>query len=229
MQQICNPTKEIFEAFGSKLLYCDKVNACKDLYDYFRNSSIACIPITKQCIQFFLKKKNKANGLYLVAGREIHDHSPSPTASSKKINLKSSDGDVFEVDYAVALMSKTIEDAVKNTNPVGDTDHSIHVSLVSSKILTKVIEYWEKHSEKHMSDADLWDWGADLSDWDAEFVDDVDHETLFGLVLSANYLNIKSLLDLASNKIGDMMKGKTPEEIRNTFNIKDDCAPQEED
>jgi len=38
----------------------------------------------------------------------MHD---SPTVLSKKINLTSSVGDVFEVDYDVALMSKTIEDA----------------------------------------------------------------------------------------------------------------------
>ncbi|RVX03249.1 SKP1-like protein 11 [Vitis vinifera] len=41
-------------------------------------------------------------------------------------------------------------------------------------------------------------------------------------VLAANYLNIKSLLDLTCQTVADMIKGKTPEEIRKTFNIKND-------
>lgn len=126
----------------------------------------------------------------------MHD---SPTVSSKKINLVSSDGDVFEVDYNVALMSKTIEDAIK-TNPGGYTD-SISVPVLSSKLLTKVIEYCEKHSCRNMS-------GVDLRGWDVRFLN-VDRGTLFDLVLSANYMNIKSLLDLTLKAVADKIRGKT--------------------
>ena len=36
---------------------------------------------------------------------------------------------------------------------------------------------------------------------------------------AANYLNIKSLLDLTCQAVADIIKGKTPEEIRTEFNI----------
>ncbi|KAF3669860.1 E3 ubiquitin ligase complex SCF subunit sconC [Capsicum annuum] len=45
----------------------------------------------------------------------------------------------------------------------------------------------------------------------------------------ASYLNIKSLLDLTCQTVADMIKGKTPEEICKTFNIKNDFTPEEEE
>ncbi|KAJ0770887.1 putative SKP1/BTB/POZ domain superfamily, SKP1 component, dimerization [Helianthus annuus] len=53
----------------------------------------------------------------------------------------------------------------------------------------------------------------DLKAFDSEFVN-VDQDTLFDLSLAANYLNIKSLLDLTCKTVADMVKGKTTKEIR---------------
>ncbi|XP_030949595.1 SKP1-like protein 1 [Quercus lobata] len=49
------------------------------------------------------------------------------------------------------------------------------------------------------------------------------------IFLAANYLNIKGLLDLTCKTVADMMKGKTPQEIRDTFHIKNDYTPEEEE
>lgn len=51
----------------------------------------------------------------------------------------------------------------------------------------------------------------------------------FFLVQAANYLNIKGLLDLTCQTVADMIKGKTPEQIREKFNIKNDFTPEEEE
>ena len=48
-------------------------------------------------------------------------------------------------------------------------------------------------------------------------------------VQAANYLDIKGLLDVTCKTVANMIKGKSPEEIRKTFNIKNDFTPAEEE
>merc|ERR1719384_2673965 len=62
---------------------------------------------------------------------------------------------------------------------------------------------------------------------DAEYVN-IEQEVLFELILAANYLDIKSLLDLTCAKVTSMNKGKNTEEIRKQFNIVNDFTPEEE-
>ncbi|KAG5199074.1 hypothetical protein JEQ12_006774 [Ovis aries] len=67
----------------------------------------------------------------------------------------------------------------------------------------------------------------DIPVWDQEFLE-VDQGTLFELILGANYLDVKGLLDVTCKTVANMIKGKTPEEIRKTFNIKNDFTEEEE-
>ncbi|KAK7252986.1 hypothetical protein RIF29_37332 [Crotalaria pallida] len=143
-------------------------------------------------------------------------------STSKKITLKSSDGEAFEVDEAVAVESQTIKHMIEDDC----ADNGIPLPNVTSKILAKVIEYCKKHVDAAASEDKPND--EELKGWDADFVK-VDQATLFDLILAANYLNIKSLLDLTCQTVADMIKGKTPEEIRKTFNIKNDFTQEEEE
>ncbi|KAM3261485.1 hypothetical protein ACQJBY_052260 [Aegilops geniculata] len=149
----------------------------------------------------------------------------------KKITLKSSDGEEFQVEEAVAMESQTIRHMIEDDC----ADNGIPLPNVDSKILSKVIEYCKKHVQASPKPADASSSTStadaapaeDLKSFDAEFIK-VDQNTLFDLVLAANYLNIKGLLDLTCQTVADMIKGKTPEEIRKTFNIKNDFTPEEE-
>ncbi|CAK8574918.1 unnamed protein product [Lathyrus sativus] len=145
-------------------------------------------------------------------------------ASTKKINLKSRDGDVFEIDEAVALESQTIKHMIED-NCADET--GIPLPNVTSQILAKVIEYCKKHVAAANSEEESVDEKA-LKTWDAEFVK-VDQVTLFELILAANYLDIKSLLDLTSQTIADSMVGKTVEEVRKMFNVENDFTKEEEE
>ncbi|XP_045831837.1 SKP1-like protein 1A [Trifolium pratense] len=138
--------------------------------------------------------------------------------SEKKILLKSSDGKTFEVEPAIAMQSQTIKHMIDD-NCADET--GIPIPNVTGKIMAKVIEYCKKHVEATSSEKNP------FSTFDREFVM-VDQPTLFDLILAANYLDIKGLLDLTCQTVADMITGKTPEEIRKTFNIENDFSPEEE-
>jgi len=102
-------------------------------------------------------------------------------------------------------------------------DAPIPLPPVEGAILQKVIEYCTYHSEN----ADAKEDAAEA--WDKAFAA-VDDDTLFSLILAANYLDIKPLLDLTCKTVADYIKQcKTPQEIRRRFNIKNDFTPEEEE
>ncbi|VAI28615.1 unnamed protein product [Triticum turgidum subsp. durum] len=155
----------------------------------------------------------------------------------KMIMLKSADGEEFEVEEAVTMESQTIRHMIEDDC----VDKGIPIPNINSKVLSKVIEYCNKHvlaktvdvssgatcatASDTMAPAAL---AEDLKIWDAEFIN-VDPDTLFDLIKAASYLNIKGLLDLTCQTAADMISGKPPEEIRNFFNIQNDYLPEEEE
>jgi len=127
-------------------------------------------------------------------------------SSTKKITLKSSEGKTFEVSEDVALESQTIKHMIKTNS---GSDNEIVILNAKSKILAKVIEYCKKHVEARWEaefvkvDRKVKKRVDDLKAWDAEFMKQVDLDTLNDLLLAANYLNIKELLDLTCPAIVD--------------------------
>lgn len=102
---------------------------------------------------------------------------------------------------------------------------------MKSHVLAKVIEFCRHYAEEPMSEIEKPLKSANMhevvQEWYANYVD-VDQELLFELILAANYMDIKPLLDLTCATVASMIKGKTPEEIRKTFNIVNDFTPEEE-
>ncbi|PSS11321.1 SKP1-like protein [Actinidia chinensis var. chinensis] len=145
---------------------------------------------------------------------------PQAISNSKTLMLKSSDGEAFEVEEAVALQSETIKHMFDPNCP---GTNIINLPNVKGKVLAKVIEYCSRHVLEDEPALKF-----ELKKFDSDFVT-VEYSTLFDLILAANDLKIKSLLDLASQRVADMLKGKTQEEIRKVFNIKCDFFPEGEE
>ncbi|KAJ9190153.1 hypothetical protein P3X46_001381 [Hevea brasiliensis] len=155
--------------------------------------------------------------------------SSSSSSSKMKITLKCSDGHIFEVEQKVLFECRTIKHMIDD----GCADSAIPLPNVTGKIMAKVIEYCKKHMEAAAEIRDMNFFSndfRDLKNWDDAFVKEVmeNQDILFDLIMAANYLDIKNLLDLLCKGIADMMRGKTPEQIRQIFHIKNDYTPYEE-
>lgn len=148
---------------------------------------------------------------------------------STQVTLQSADAQSFQVDVKAAKISQTIKGLIEDA---GTTD-AIPLPNVSGRTLKKIIEYVKHHAEQKTFETknedeteDVSKRTDDISEWDQDFCK-VDLESLFELLLAANYLDIKSLLDLCCKTVANMIKGKTPAEIRKTFGIEREFTPEE--
>lgn len=142
--------------------------------------------------------------------------------------LISTENEKVTISKKVALMSELVK-----TMAEGDKEESeIPLPNVKAPVLKKVTQYMKYHHDNPPKEIDKPLKSASMnevvSQWDADFVE-VDQELLFELILAANYMDIKPLLDLTCAKVASLIKGKTPEQIRKTFNIQNDFTPEEEE
>jgi len=126
------------------------------------------------------------------------------------IKLQSSDGEIFDTDSETAKCSSTIKTLLEDCALEAENDPLIPLPNVNSTILKKVL-IWAKH---HKGDNEEEAEGeaarpmVDISAWDAEFLA-MDQGTLFELILAANYLDIRNLLNAACMTVANMIKGHT--------------------
>lgn len=155
----------------------------------------------------------------------------------KRVKLMSSDNQVFEVVEVVAVKFELVKDMMEaGVQDIG-IDVPVPLPNVSSKILALVIEYCKYHAEadQKATEGNTEDKPStpaedpeEVKAWDKEFLP-IDQQTLFDLISAAHYLKVKSLQSLTCQTVADMIKGKTPSEIRHMFHIKNDFTPEEEE
>ena len=145
------------------------------------------------------------------------------------VKLKTSDDQDRDVPYAIAKMNQTIATMIDD-DCFEESDEGLPLSNISAAVLDKVIEYCQHHkddpplSEEQVEEKRR----EEITGWDADFVK-IPQNELFELILAANFLDNRSLLDLTCKAVAFMIRGKTPDEIRKTFEIKNDFTPEEEE
>jgi len=151
--------------------------------------------------------------------------------STRKVQLLSPDKQTFEVEWDVAMRSTVVKQMLEDVpEPEEGSEEQLDpVPLMDrscvANVLEKVLEYLKKHHEFDKTSASQ----EDREAWDKKYVE-VEDEVLFHLILAANFLDIKDLLDLTCKTVAEYIKQcKTPEEIRLRFNIPNDFTPEEEE
>ncbi|KAH7692360.1 S-phase kinase-associated protein 1 [Dioscorea alata] len=145
---------------------------------------------------------------------------PEEVKKKKKVNLISSDGKRFEVDVDLAKQSPIIAPAVKQHD--GNDPPTISIN-VPSEILPKIIDYWETHAQEEPESV-----RKKNELWDAEFVK-MDTHLLAPVIMAAHYLEMTELVELTCQRVADMIKGKTIEEMHEILGIENNLTKEEED
>ncbi|CAN3375471.1 hypothetical protein DIURU_002335 [Diutina rugosa] len=151
-------------------------------------------------------------------------------STAPKVIIISADEEKFPVDVKVAEKSVLIKNMISDLNPDGlSEDFEIPTPNVRANVLSKVLEWCEHHKNTPFPDDDDEDArkSAPVDEWDKNFLK-VDQEMLYEIILAANYLNIRPLLDSGCKIVAEMIRGKSPEELRRIFNIVNDFSPEEE-
>jgi len=142
----------------------------------------------------------------------------------------------FKVSREAARMSGLIKDMLEDQ----EGEAVIPVPNVSGRTLKYVLEYVEHHYNNRAEPIEkpLKTKIDDvICEWDKNYLftdlvknhDEKQHETLIDVIMAANFLNIKDLLDLTCACVASMIKGKSPDQIRALFNIENDFTPEEEE
>lgn len=159
------------------------------------------------------------------------------TTQEGYIKLRSNAEEGEAREFAVTKDAILISETIKNLCEEFEGDViTIPLPNISASILEKVVEYLEHFHENPPSKEDeekteAEKRSAEIPEWEREYCnpDKIGQPTLFNLILAANYLDIKPLLNLTCKTVANMIKGKTPQEIKELFGVTRDFTPEEEE
>jgi S-phase kinase-associated protein 1 len=167
---------------------------------------------------------------------------PNPipkVVDGKTIKLRTDDGEIFEVEEALAMELLTVKSFFNEDGVSYDT--VVPLMNVSSSALAKVIQYCRGAVQFRAKLAEAIDEEGrqevekERKAFEAEFVNEefgsgsvASNEWLKELTLAANYLNIKDMLSFLFLTIADRIKNKSVEYVRAFFGVENDYTPEEE-
>ena len=147
------------------------------------------------------------------------------------IKLQSSDGENFSVDITIARQSVTIRTMLEDLGMdlENDSNEAVPLPNVSGPVLSKVLDWITQHKDDGKTKStpeDSVTWKS-IEQYDADFFKGISQKMMYDIILAANYLEIKDLLDLGTKTVADSLRNKSPDEIRKEFKIECDFTEEE--
>jgi hypothetical protein len=116
----------------------------------------------------------------------------------------------------VTLISNHLPSLTCHESDVDFTSaETLNLDTVKPETILLILQF---HKIERETPGDIQQWLAGL-----------DNSIIFELILAANYCDYKELIRATAQNIAEKIKGKTPEEFRKAFNIKNDFTPEEEE
>ncbi len=139
------------------------------------------------------------------------------------VKIITNDGVEFNITKDMATMSITIRNLLDD---IEDHNAAIPLPAINSKIMDKINEFCIKELAI-LSDQTEATRQTNLKEWHATFTN-MEPKLLNDVLMAANYLDIKTLFDCCCQKVADLVKEKSVEELREIFGIVNDFTPEEE-
>ena len=93
-------------------------------------------------------------------------------------------------------------------------------NIKSKEVWQKVYEYMEYMCKSDYPTAERTGHIKEFTDYEKKYLESMgDHKMLKDVILTANFLDIRALVELGCKQIAEMLKGKTPDEVRSMFGL----------
>ena len=157
----------------------------------------------------------------------------------KSLSIKTSDDQTFKVDWDVARQSQTIRTMLDDLGIEEDGDSQDTIPLpneeVTGPVFQKALEWCKKNRGKPDYNPDDEEESKkkkyvsidQLDNWEKDYINMTVSE-MFPLMITANFLEIKGLIQLMVKAVALQIQGKSVEEIRKNFNVEDPKWTEEE-
>uniref|UniRef100_A0A915DYH4 Skp1-related protein n=1 Tax=Ditylenchus dipsaci TaxID=166011 RepID=A0A915DYH4_9BILA len=150
-----------------------------------------------------------------------------------QVTVKTQGGELYQVGLAIISQCKTFSQMYEDLNLDAGDHFEFPIPAVTSKVFEKVLQWCENHidvpepviKEDPATRERVW---FQLTDDEKAFFN-VPVDQLAELLAAANYLDIKSIYLFGCQTLAALIKGKSPEEIRDIFGLEDDMTAEEKD
>eukprot|EP00347_Sterkiella_histriomuscorum_P016771 403351914 len=146
---------------------------------------------------------------------------------NRLVQLQTIEGTITEVPVSIIQHSILIKGMIDDA----DVEEEIPLPDIQKKTLDQIIEFLTHLKDNAAPDIEKPLRSNNFEDattpWYANFMNK-DDDTIQDLILAANYMDIKQLLDLGCAKMGCIIRSLDIKQFRQRFNIVNDFTPEEE-
>jgi len=146
------------------------------------------------------------------------------------VSMEETNPQKFVINNKAAEMCKLVRSILE-----GDPSATeIPIKKVKGEILASIVEYLKHHNGKIPAEIAKPIRSVKMDKivedkWDADFINNMSKKMIFQVILGANYMDVPSLLHLGCAKIATLIKGKSPDEIKQILSDESDKVENKTD